>query len=214
MAGSVNKVILGRQSGRRPGGPPHPGRPPDRQSAGRDLGELARQEYRRAAREDRMASRRHLQRGSRQDRRAVPQERLEGLSRRRAADAQMAGQGRPGPLLDRGRAAGLQLGADDARSRRRRSRGRQWRLRLGRPDRVTRAQAGDGRRRRQARRHGRRDSVLASLGVSPLSAHPRESGGPGRQFLICNCFWIPAIGARKHAVLRRPTHGGFTGKFP
>ncbi len=32
----------------------------------------------------------------------------------RIADAQMAGQRRPGPLLDRGRAAGLQLVADHA----------------------------------------------------------------------------------------------------
>ena len=37
-----------------------------------------------------------------------------GLHRRPAADPQMAGQGRPGPLLDGSRAAGLQLDADHA----------------------------------------------------------------------------------------------------
>ena len=37
-----------------------------------------------------------------------------------AADAQMAGPGRPGPLLDRGGAAGLQQRADHARRARRR----------------------------------------------------------------------------------------------
>ena len=43
-----------------------------------------------------------------EDRRAISEEGLQGLSRGLAADAQMAGPDRPGPLLDRGRAAGLQ----------------------------------------------------------------------------------------------------------
>ena len=59
-------------------------------------------------------------------------------------------------LFDRGGAAGLQLGADHARQPRRRRCGRglrqQRRFRLARRDRA--AQAGNGRRRRQARRHG------------------------------------------------------------
>ena len=44
-----------------------------------------------------------------QDRRAISEEGLQGLPRGPAPDAQMAGPVRPGPLLDRGRAARLQL---------------------------------------------------------------------------------------------------------
>ena len=46
----------------------------------------------------------------------------------------------------------------------------QRRFRLARP--VRGAQAGDGRRRRQARRHGRRDSVLAICCVSVAASCP------------------------------------------
>ena len=60
------------------------------------------------------------------------------------------------PLLDRGRAAGLQLGAHHARPRRRRRRRRRQRRRFGSagPSARARAQAGDGRRRR-----GKRDDM-------------------------------------------------------
>ena len=115
MAGSVNKVISDRQSRRGPGNPAHPGRPPDRQSADRDLGELARQGHRRAQGKDRVAPRRDLQRRALQDRRAVPEEGLEGLHRRPAADTQIQRQGRRREILDRGGAAELQLDADHAR---------------------------------------------------------------------------------------------------
>ena len=57
---------------------------------------------------------------------------VEGLHRGRAADAQVAGPAGPGALFDRGRPAGLQLGADDARwppGRRRHERQRSVRLR-------------------------------------------------------------------------------------
>ena len=86
-----------------------------------------------------------LQRGPVQDRRAISQEGLEGLSGRRAADAQMAGQGRPRQIFDRGGAAGLQLAAHHARHarrRRRRQRRQRRRLRLQRAERGARAQAG------------------------------------------------------------------------
>ena len=43
------------------------------------------------------------------DRRAISEEGIQGLPRGLASDPQMAGSVRPGPLLDRGRAARLQL---------------------------------------------------------------------------------------------------------
>ena len=94
MAGSVNKVILVGNLGKRSGNPAHPGRPADRQSAHRHVGNLARQEHRRAQGKDRVASRRDLQRAAVQGRRAVPEEGRQGLHRGRAADPQMAGPGR------------------------------------------------------------------------------------------------------------------------
>ena len=119
MAGSVNKVILIGNLGRRSRNPSHPGRPADRQSSAGDIGILEGQDDRRAARKDRMAPRRHLQRKFVPDRRAISQERLEGLHRRRVADAQMAGPVRPRPILDRSGAAGFSRRTDIARSRRR-----------------------------------------------------------------------------------------------
>ena len=112
MAGSVNKVILIGNLGADP--------EIRRTQDGRPIANLriatseslARQGHRRAPRKNRVAPRRHLQRGPVPDRRAVPEEGLEGLYRRPAADPQMAGPGRPGPLLDRGGAAGLQFRAD------------------------------------------------------------------------------------------------------
>ena len=53
----------------------------------------------------------------------------------------------------------------------------QWRIERG-----ARAQAGHG-RRRQARRHGRRDSVLKTRSrCTEFAARPRESGDPVRSF--------------------------------
>ena len=78
----------------------------------------------------------------------------------------------------------------------RRRRGEQRRLRLARRDRG--AQAGDGRRRRQARRHGRRDSVLSRFMASvrtpliqrilskpacsrPCAGHPRPNAPASKE---------------------------------
>ena len=113
MAGSVNKVILVGNLGKDPEIRPYPGRTSEVANlAHRHLKILARQVDRaEAQREDRVAlesspSTRTSARSPKQ----VPEGRapryfIEG----RAADPQVAGPGRPGPLLDRGRAAGLQL---------------------------------------------------------------------------------------------------------
>src|ERR1700739_3218695 len=68
-----------RQSGRRSGNPAHPGWTADRELADRDLGDLARQDKRRAAREDRVAPRGDLQRRALQDRGTIFEERRKGL---------------------------------------------------------------------------------------------------------------------------------------
>ena len=115
MAGSVNKVILVGNLGKDP--------EIRRTQDGRPIANLriATSESWRdkstgeQAREDRVALGRHLQREPLQDRRAVPEEGRQGVHRGPAADPQVAGPGRPGPLLDRGRAAGLQRQPDDAR---------------------------------------------------------------------------------------------------
>ena len=123
MAGSVNKVILVGNLGADPeirrtqDGRPIANLRLATSESWRDKTTGERQG------KNRVASRRHLQRKPVPDRRAISQEGLEGLPRRRVADAQMAGPGRPGPLFHRGRAAGLSRRADLARSRRRGGRG-------------------------------------------------------------------------------------------
>ena len=89
MAGSVNKVILDRQSRPRPGDPLDPGRHAHRQFHARDLGKLARPDVGRAQGAHRMAPRRDLQRAARRDRREISAQGLEGLCRGRLADPQM-----------------------------------------------------------------------------------------------------------------------------
>ena len=118
MAGSVNKVILVGNLGADPeirrtqDGRPIANLRVATSDSWRDKATGERQG------KDRVAPRRHLQRESVPDRRAISQKGLEGLHRRPAADAQMAGPVRPGPLLDRGGAAGLPRRTDAARPRR------------------------------------------------------------------------------------------------
>jgi single-strand DNA-binding protein len=91
MAGSVNKVILIGNLGKDP--------EIRRTQDGRPIANLSvatSESWRdkatgEAEGKDRMAPRRHLQREALPDRRAILEEGLEGLSRRLAADAQMAG---------------------------------------------------------------------------------------------------------------------------
>ena len=83
MAGSVNKVILIGNLGKDPEIRRTQDGRPIANLTRRHLGKLARQDHRRAQGKDRVAPRRDLQRGPVQDRRAIPQEGLEGLSRRR-----------------------------------------------------------------------------------------------------------------------------------
>ena len=136
---SVNKVILIGNLGRDPETRymPDGGAVTNVSIATTDI--LEGQE-RREAGEDGMAPRRLL-RQARRDRRRVPQEGQPGLRRGAPADAQVAGQGRPGQVHDRDRRrphADARLAPGDGRRRPR---------------------AGAGRRprgRRQARRQARR----------------------------------------------------------
>ena len=179
MAGSVNKVILIGNLGADPEGPPDQFREAGGQSPRRDFRKLARQGQRRAQGKDRVAPRRDLQRGPCQDRRAISEEGRQGLHRGPAADAQMAGPERSGPLstevvlqgfnsaltmLD-GRGGGG--GADSASTA----------ATSAAPARCKAARAG----RRSPppaapRRHGRRDSVLVLFAqfdcCSPLPCAP------------------------------------------
>ena len=98
---SVNKVILIGNLGKDPGDAlPAERRRGDEHQRRHDR-HLEGQE-RREAGAHRVASRRVL-RQDRRDRGRVPEERLAGLRRRPYPHAQVAGQGRPGPLFDRDR---------------------------------------------------------------------------------------------------------------
>ena len=78
MAGQRQQGHSGRQSRPRSRNPQHAGRHKRRQPLARHLGKLARQEQRRAPREDRMAPGRHLQRAHRRRGREIP---AQGLPR-------------------------------------------------------------------------------------------------------------------------------------
>ena len=111
-------------------------------------------------------------RQARRDRGRIPEERLAGLRRRPHPHAQVAGQGRPGPLFDRDR---RRPHAAPRRARRR-----------GRVDGARARSGGRGRCRRQARRqerrrvrrNGRRHSVLAKPALVSLCSLPE--GGESR----------------------------------
>jgi single-strand DNA-binding protein len=179
MAGSVNKVILIGNLGKDPEIRRTQDGPPDRKFERGHVGILARQGNWRAPEKTewhrvvifneglcRIAEQ-YLKKGSK------------GLSRRLAADTQMAGSIRARQVLHRSGAAGFnsqltmldraggggEIGSDDAG-------GGDFGL-LRSVD--ARAQAGDG-RRRQAQRHGRRDSVLTEACRILPSLRRRASG--------------------------------------
>jgi hypothetical protein len=116
MAGSVNKVIIDRQSRRRPGGQDIPERRQGLQPLGRHLRAVARQADGRAPGEapSGTASRstpRTLVRIAEQ----LPAQGLQGLSRGPARDPQVAGPVRPGPLHHRDRTPPLPRRDDPSR---------------------------------------------------------------------------------------------------
>ena len=116
--------------------------------------ELARQDYGRAPREDRVALGRNLQRGVVPCGRAIPEEGRQGLPRGPATDAQVAGSGRAGPLQHGSGAAGLQQRAHDV--------GFAWRGRWRRCKRASRhARGRSGWLAAQHLRRGARKSASA-----------------------------------------------------
>ena len=165
MAGSVNKVISDRQSRRGPGNPAHPGRPPDRQSriatseSWRDKATGERKEktewHRVVIFSEGLCKivEQYLKKGSKvyiegqlQTRKYNDKDGVEKYS----TEIVLQNFNSTLTMLDtRGGGGG---GGDRLR--------RQLRLAGREPG----AQARDGRRRRQARRHGRRDSVLGAGG--------------------------------------------------
>ena len=115
MAGSVNKVILVGNLGQDPEVRRLSSGDPVVNLQARDVGKLARQDFRRAQGADRVALGGHLQREPREGRRAISEEGREGLHRRPAADAAMGGSVRPEALHDGGGAAAVSGRAADAR---------------------------------------------------------------------------------------------------
>ena len=168
-----------RQSRQGPADPAHTGRPADR-----ELSVATSESWRdKATGERKEKTEWHrvviFNEGLCQDRRAVPEERLEGLPRRRAADAQMDRPAGQRQVFHRSGAAGLQLGAHHARPRAAAAAAatvrRRQRFRLVRPTRARASPRWPA--RRQARRHGRRNSVLTDVNAYLAAARAAQFRG-------------------------------------